>query len=163
MLLDVATELEARITDILTRAAGPGTDPDDYIVYFDDHLHDVEIESMPYAVVTVRSADIANNETAFSQPVSPRTWTVHIYLLQITETFAEGKRKRNAILERVYGELEQNWNLDNFEVVGAHGQREYVFMTEVTNLLLDYSGQDEYYSFVSELYLTVHTDTTDPS
>lgn len=161
MLMDTATQLEQRITDIITRVAGVGTDPDYYIKTFDFHLRDFEVTDAPFCVVTVRSAVQSAWPSALGQDIGPRDWTVHIYLLDVIGTFEEGKSRRNAIIDRIWGEVSKNWNLDAFEIVSSHGKREYVVLSEPTNLLLDYSGQDEYYSFVSELYMTVHTDTTD--
>lgn len=157
MIIDVATALEQKITEILTRTVGVGTDPTNFVKLFDDHLHDVEITLMPFVVVTARSAE-QGVERSIGQHFMPRDYIVHIYYLDLSETFPEGKARRNLIVEKMASELEQNYRLDNFSLTDPAGNTEHVWDTDLTNILLDYSGQDEYYSFVSELYLTVHTD-----
>lgn len=157
-MIDFSLELEQRVSDLIFAAVGPAADAPN-VITFDDHLHDVDRSQLPFIVVTTRSAEEGAVQEIGSN-WGPKTYTVHVYYLDIADTYAEGKLRRANILSRVRKALEPQFNLGNMESVDDDGTREYVFDSGITTILFDSSGQDQYYSFVSELYLEVQTATT---
>lgn len=154
-MIDFAEQLEDRVRAIVTTAVGNVADAPDYVKTFSDHLYDVEIQNLPFVVVTTRSNELEDQEvgTQFDN----RLWTVHIYYLDITTTYEEGKNRRSKLLSKIERALNTDRRLGNLEVVDGLGYREYVFDSKISSVLFDASGQEEYYSFVSELYLNVYT------
>lgn len=158
-MIEFSTELETRVKDILVANTGVGTDPDNYVKTWDDHLHDETVDNMPYVVITTRTAEKAG-ESEIGSKYDLYTYTVHIYYLDIQTVYATGKLKRSNILSRMKKSLESNRRLNNLQSIDPDGVREYVYDANISAVLFDSSGQEEYYSFVSELYLNVYTATS---
>lgn len=155
-MIDFRTKLEDKISTLVTTWVGPSSGITAPVVTFDDHLHDVELNQFPYVVINVRTAEkaeageIGNTYDLFM-------WTIHIYYLDLVATYSTGKTRRDHILSIIEKNLEKNRYLDHLQSTDPDGAREYVYDSSISAILFDSSGQEEYYSFVSELYLNVYT------
>lgn len=155
-MLNFRTHLQDNITTIVRAAVGSGTDPTDYVRTFDSYLHDIDIIDNPFVVINVRTAEKAS-QSEIGNTYDLYMWTVHIYYIDITDTYASGDNRRNLILSKIEKTLEENRRLGNLEVIDTSGHREYVYDSSISAILFDQSGQEEYYTWVSELYLNVYT------
>lgn len=154
-MIGFRTNLQDRIESILNTAVGPGSDPTHTVISFDSYLHDVSLEDTPFVVVNVRTAEKAG-ESEIGAKYDLYMWTVHIYYIDMHSVYEEGETKRNNILSRIEKVLEEKRRLDNLtSTVG--GATEYVYDSSISAILFDSSGHDQYYSFISELYLNVYT------
>lgn len=152
-MIEFRSELRDKLIELLTSWVGSD------VVTFDNYLHDVEHDQVPYVVVNVRTAERAA-AAEIGNDYDLKMWTVHIYYLDIAEVHSEGEDKRNRVLGTIDKKLEENRRLNNLEVTTVDGHREYVYDSSISAVLFDESGQDEYYSFISELYLNVYTART---
>lgn len=161
MSLSFRKDLEDHILEKVTEWVGVGTHPTKYVKTFDNHLHDFDLdvnpEPWPFMVVSVRSTTFQET-TAVGTTNEVRAWSVHIYYIAIENNYNEGALKRDEIMSRLHEELQHNRDFGRFSSNEEAGHNEYVWNSEVTDVLFDSSGQEEYYSFVSELYLTVYTE-----
>lgn len=156
-MLEFSEKLETHVKSLLTTWVGPGSDTIYFVKYFDDHLHDVEETQLPFVVVTLRTAEASGrSEQEIGVPYDLGEYTIHIYYLDTTADYAAGKKRRSFIMSKIEKLLEENRRLQNFEVA-VDNSREYVWDSRISSVLFDYSGQEEYHSFVSELYLSVDT------
>lgn len=154
-MIDFRQTLQQKCTEIAQAAVGPASALPQKVVYFDNHLHDVEVTQMPYLVVNVRTSQPSSSE--IGQSYSVGSWTVHFYYLDIAKTYNDGEAKRDKIMGALEKALEENRLLGNCRSTALDGHSEYVYDSRITAVLFDSSGQEEYYSFISELYLDVDT------
>lgn len=148
-MIDFRTHLQNRCIQIATTSVA--TD----VKTFDNHLHDVELTQMPFMVVNVRTAE-KSGESEIGVNYDLYMWTVHFYYLDIAEVYNTGDQRRNTVMSKLEKSLEEDRRLGGLDVT-VNGKREYVFDSSISAALFDSSGQEEYYSFVSELYLNVYT------
>lgn len=162
-MIEFSDQLEERLTDLCKTAVGEGTDATNFVKTFDNYLHDIEISDYPYIALSVRTG---NENPGLGELTTQRdiwTWYVHIYYMDVQEesTYADGKKKRSNIMSRVEKQIIQDRRLGNLEVTDDEsGYREYVWDTHITNVLFDYTGQEDYHVFVSEMYVEVHSGKT---
>lgn len=158
-MIDFRTHLQNKILDLSKEIVGVGTDATNYVRTFDDHLHDFNLDftpnPWPFIVVNVRTAE-RSGDSEIGLAYDLYMWTVHIYYIDLVQTYSQGDQRRNFILSKLVKYLEENRRLENFEVM-VNGKREYVYDSTISAVLFDSSGQEEEYSFVSELYLQVYT------
>lgn len=156
-MIEFATKLEERLNSILVPIVGVGSDPTFYVKTWDDHLHDEAVENMPFIVITTRTAE-KSGESEIGSKYDLTMYTVHIYYLDIDASHSVGKKRRSNILSRVRKVLMEDRRLGNLLVTELATQTtEYVYDTTISAVLFDESGQEEYYTFISELYLNVYT------
>lgn len=155
-LIEFRSALRDRVQEIATATVGPGTDPTDYIKTFDSYLHDVKIEALPYMVITVRTAEL-NESGEMGGDFDLYRWTLHIYYLDTNPDYPTGDDRRNVIMGKLEKALELDRFLGNLRHVDDAGNEEYVIDSRITTILFDSSGENNYHSFVSELYLEVDT------
>lgn len=162
-LVEFGTELEDHIRGLLEDEVGTGSDPDDFVRTFDDHLRDVDIaftpNPWPFVVVTTRGMELSGRsepEIGTTHAHNLHQWEVHIYYIDVAQNYAAGKAKRTKLAGKITSLIERNPTLSNFESSDSTG-REYVWDTTVSNVVLDASGEEETYTFVTEIYLTIDT------
>lgn len=131
---------------------------------FDDHLHafdlEVDPEPFPFVVVNVRLNE-KEEPGEMGTDHDLRTWTVHIYYIDANlPDYAEGQDRRDKVLGTLERELEKDRRLGGLSYTDDKGIREYVFDSDVKLISFDSSGQEEYYTFVSELHMLVYTAKT---
>lgn len=143
--------LQDQVISICTAAVGTGTDATDFVNTFDSFLHDLPQEDFPYIVVNCRQADqVSPGEMGTSSELFQ--WNIHIYYLDIDLEYHAGEVKRDNIIDRLITAFELNPRLS-----GLSKNNRTVYDSNFTSILFDSSGQDGYYSFISELYLSVDT------
>lgn len=124
---------------------------------YDVKLIDMPVEDFPYLVVNVRQKE-QDNPGEIGTLKELWQWTVHIYYLDISETYVDAEERRDKVVDDIETVLEQNFNLGTFSVtITPQGNTERVYDSNFSSVLFDSSGQEDYYTFVSELYLTVDT------
>lgn len=162
-LVEFSTELEEHITNVVKETVGEGTDPDNWVRSFDDHLHDFDLaytpNPWPFVVVAVRDMELSGRsepEIGTDHAYNLHTWTAHIYYIDVVQDYATGKRKRDNIMGRISRIFERDPRIMNFEVSDELG-REYVWDSRITNLVRDQSGQETEYAFVCEMYVSIDT------
>jgi hypothetical protein len=149
-------ELQERVLSILSAAVGPSSSAVYKVKTFEKKLIDYPLDQMPMCVVTVRSKNKGETEIGTYQELW--NWEVHIYLLGIAEDYDTGELQRDEIVSKIDATLTLNPRLSNLAVTINEGaNRESVFDSNFSAVLFDSSGQDGYYTFVSELYLQVDT------
>lgn len=161
-MITFRTVLEDKLLAIAQAQVGVGTDSTDFVRTFDNHIHDFNLDyapnPWPFVVVNVRTAEHAGGAqgSEIGTPYDLYEWTVHIYYIDIVKDYNTGDMRRDKILGKLVKALEENRRLDNLESVYS-GTREYVYDSTISAVVFDSSGQEEEYSFQSELYLTVYT------
>lgn len=157
-MIEFRTALQNQMLTLIQGWVGASSGFTPPVITFDNHLHDVPIEALPFVVVNVRTTDLEDEEIA---PYDTYRWLVHVYYLDIKPDYNTGDIARNKILGEIVKRLEENKRIGNLEQVDVPtGKREYVWDSKITSALFDSSGQEEYYTFVSELYLDVYTSKT---
>lgn len=152
-MIQFRKELKARLLQLIPTWVGSD------VRTFDDYLHDVERNQLPYITVHVRTAEKAA-ASEIGTDYDLRMWTIHIYYLDIHKEHELGDELRDKVLGTITKKLEENRRLDNLEVIDPDSHREYVYDSSISAVLFDESGQEEEYTFVSELYLNVYTACT---
>lgn len=151
-MIEFRTHLQKRVMDIAKDILTTE------VKTYDDHLHDLDdLAHFPFLVVNVRTAEKSGDSEIGTGGVQLWNWTVHIYYLDINADYKTADERRNNILSRLELEFEKNKKLNHLDVSVEGIGREYVWNTSISAVLFDYSGQEEYHSFVSELYLNVET------
>lgn len=157
-MIDFRKVLQDKCMELAQTAVGPGSDPVNYVKTFDKRLHDIEVDETPFLVVNVRTAEKAAPGEIGNGGYDLFMWTVHFYYLAVeVEDWQEGSDRRDIIFGKLEKALEENKNLNNLQSTSTDGKREYVYDSSITAGLFDDSGEEEYYSFVSELYFNVYT------
>lgn len=139
-----------------------GTD----VVTYDRKLQDLEPQYLPLLVATVRTeeedgaGELGTKHDLFA-------WTIHIYYFDIeigvdapgeNLVFDRGDERRNGIMQKLKGAFMSDFNFGALSVNDTDaGYRESVYDVLKPTTIFDASGQEGYYSFVSEMYLTVRT------
>ena len=162
-------KFEEYMLEWLPTLVGEGTDPTNYVVTFDDHLHGFDVEDptepFPFVVATMRSTT-TQNQGEIGEAHDLRTWEMHIYYIDITDDYKAGKAKRSNIMSTIQMYIETNMTFGGFRVTSTledHNATEYVYDTTVSTIMYDYSGQEDYHTFTSEMYLTIYTAKTQGS
>jgi hypothetical protein len=135
---------------------GPGSGLSSFAKTFDSHLYNQEISQLPFIVVNVRSAERQNSEDEIGDPHGLFIYEVHIYYLDMDESWDFGDTRRNYIVGNIEKRQERDVRFGGFQSVDEDC-REYVYDSEMTSVTFDSSGQEGDYSFVTELYLRVFT------
>lgn len=159
-MIEFADGLEKKITQVLTDSVGAtGTDPTNFIVTFDDHISDYQVEQFPVLVVFLREGDKKGDE--INAPQGMKDYLIHIYYMDLVSTAQRpaGKTKRSNLMSRIEKTVNNNPRFDAFETLDDDGTREYIWHSELTSFNLDDSGLDEYHQFIGEMYFTVHSAT----
>lgn len=157
-MINFSAELEAQITSTMQVEVGVGgSDPTNAVVTFTDRLQDFDLTQFPALVIFVRQGERVGED--INAPQGMRDYTVHMYYLDLVKDWALGKAKRSNIMSRIEKTVNKDTRFNAFQSVDPDGTREYVWNSEITSFNFDSSGQEEYYSFVGEMYLTVHTAT----
>lgn len=121
---------------------------------YDKKLVDQPLENYPYLVVNVRSKDQHPGEIGTLKELW--AWEVQIYYLDIVDDYDTGEERRDDIVDKLETALELNYRLNSLTVtLNTAGNTERVYDSNFSSILFDSSGQEEYYTFVSELHLTV--------
>lgn len=86
-------------------------------------------------------------------------WTIHIYYLNITEEWDAGEELRDQTMHDLETYFESNPKLMNISgtMAATPVVTEYVFDSKIDTILYDQGGQDQYFTFSGQLYLTAHT------
>lgn len=147
------TELEKKVQDLAKTYIGSD------IGVFDDHLRALDLdlgEKFPFLVTTVRTSE-NQDQSEIGNDYDLWTWTVHIYYVDSQEDYATAKARRSKVMGTLKKNFEKNHNLNAFRVTGTDGHSEYIYDSKVEAVLFDYSGMEEYHTFVSEMYITFYT------
>lgn len=156
-MIEFRDALTAKLLDVAQSVTGQDSGATNPVVSFDDHLYSKDISELPFIVVNVRSWDEPEDGVEIGNPHGLKIWTVHIYYLDMTETWNEGAARRNVNVAALKKALDRNKRLDGLETIDDDGTREYVYDSKFTSATFDTSGQEGEYSFVTELYLNVYT------
>lgn len=148
----------------LTSVVGPGTG-DPFVRTFDNHLDTAQKElasDFPHVVVNVRQTSVQPSKTEIGVLKEPQDWQIHIYYLDITqegESYNDGEARRDTLVHAIQHNMQIDYNFGNLRVPVAEDVSitEYVYDSDFTDILFDSSGQQDYYYFTCELYLTVNT------
>lgn len=165
-MIQFRTKLEATLRDKLEEWVGVGSDASDYVHTFDDYLHpfdlDITPDPFPFLVYTVRGwNESGRSDGEIGNPHDLREWDAHIYYVDTRLDREEGKTKRNKIMGIIEKELELSRpNFFGFEAIDGNGKREYIWDVRLTNGVFDTAQEDEYHTFVNELYITFDTART---
>lgn len=158
-MIEFRQALQNKLLDLTKDWVGPTALVTERVISFDSYLHDVEIDDTPFIVVNVRRTS-KQAEGEIGNAYDLFLWETHIYYIDMDKDYATGEAKRDKILGKIEAQLEENRRLDNLANIDGTGRREYVYDHQITDVLFDYSGQDEYHSFTAELYIEVFTDRT---
>lgn len=143
---------------IINDAVGPAATNVPYRIKTSDvFLKDRPIEDMPHVVVFCRQKELDMKEMGSIRELW--TWQIHIYYLDIVEDFSVGEERRDKISDLLEVALSDNFTLSNAlaELDPEGKATERVYNTDFGTVAFDSSGQDGYYTFVTEFYLTVFT------
>lgn len=127
----------------------------DTVKTFDKYLHDIALDQFPYIATTVRQAE-RHGPGEIGTTNQMYDWTVHLYYLDTTTTYDVGEARRDDVVNRLVSAFEKSPRLNNLADVSSPVHFT-VYNSYWEAILFDSSGQDGYYTFVSELYLTVET------
>lgn len=159
--IDFKNALEARLLELAVAAVGSTSGLNPYVQTFDDHLDDIPITSMPFVVAFATTDELEAAEVA---PYGSHKWSAMMYYLDTTqpgETWATGKARRDLIVGTLHDIFEANKFLADstgpLSVISSSGVKEYVWLSQVDRVTFDGSGQEQYYTFVSEMYFSIHT------
>lgn len=156
-MIEFRQELQNKLLELCETWTDKDADSTNYVATYDNHLHDVPMEETPFLVVNVRR-QTKETEGEIGEKHGLSIWEVHIYYISLEEDYNVGDKKRDNILSRIEKELEEDRRLGNFTVTGQ-SVTEKVYDNSITDILFDSSGQEQYYSFVSEMYLNVYTSS----
>ena len=158
-MIEFRTALEDRLMSIITTTVGTGTDPTHFVRTVDNHIHDFNLtftpNPWPFMVVAIRSVE-QSGQSEVGVPYDLYMWTVHLYYISLDANFNTGDEKRNFILGKLVKKLEEDRFLGGLSSTSG-GKRERVYDSTISAVLFDFAGQEEEYSFQSELYLNVYT------
>lgn len=154
--------LELRLLSLATAATGQTSGLSPYVKLFDDHLYDVDVKTqMPFVVAFALNTE---REQVEISTYGNWLWHCQLYYLDTTqdgESWDTGKTRRDTLVEALEESFEGNHFLADstgpLTNTDGKGVTEYAWQTEITNVTFDQSGMQGYYTFVSELYLDVHT------
>lgn len=159
-MIEFREKLQKDLQDKLITWTGENSGLTDYVKTFDDHLHGFDTEEtpdpFPFIVVNVRSAE-SKQEGEIGVTYDLWSWLVHIYYIDSRDDYREGDNARNTIMGTIVKKLEEDRRLGGFFTKDTDGHKEYVFDSKIDAVLFDVSGSEEYFTFVSELYLNVFT------
>ena len=155
--------LEQRVIDILKPVIGEGTDATDYIKSWHHYLTDLNFDPrnyssvFPFVVVSTRSLDqIGAGEIGTRFEIN--AWTVNLYYIDVVKDYEEGRQRRARLTHQIQKTLELEPRLQNLAVVAPNDDIAVkVYDSNFSSIQFDSSGQEGYYTFVSEMYLTVNT------
>ena len=158
----IVLALEDKITELLKAAVGEGTDAEDYVKTWDVFLKDLNFDPgrykqyFPYVVVTARQEDqIAPGEMGIRLELN--NWQVHIYYIDVVKDYETGRQRRAKLVHNMQKALELAPNLNALTVTAPNDDvTSKVYDSNFTSIQFDSSGQEGYYTFVSEMYLTVN-------
>lgn len=153
------TVLEQRIIDLTTTWVGPGTHLTNFVQKFDDHLEPFEASEGPVLVVAARQYGPAAMNSIGATP-DEKTWQVDLYYMAIGADYTSEKKKRDYIVSKLANEFEINPMLGALTQVSDNGFTNAVVGSSVEAVTFDVSGQDGYYTFVTEIHLTVDVSTS---
>lgn len=149
--------LQEKITDMMKTAVGPASSATDKIVTFDNRLRDVPITSLPFLAIIVREKD-QDGAGEIGTMHELWKWRIHMYYLDIVDDYDAGEDRRDKIVDDIETVIEQSPRLENLSVtLNPQGNTESVWDSNFTNVIFDMSGQDDFYTFVCELYFDVDT------
>lgn len=156
-MIEFRTDLENKLTDLISGWVGPSSTLTEKVKTFSDHIDDVSYENFPYVVINVRTME--NSDSEIGNQYDLTVWEVHIYYMDISTTYTPGKERRNLITGVIAKNLQKDRFLGQLEATDGAGTTMYVYDSKITSAIFDSSGQEEDYSFVTELYLQVYTAT----
>ena len=143
---------------VINDAVGPGAKNVPYRIKTSDvHLKDRPIEDMPHVVAFVRQKDMQGKEMGSIRELWQ--WQIHIYYLDIVEDYTTGEERRDKISDLIEVALSDNFTLNHALAELDPGGKavERVYNSDFSSVLFDSSGQQDYFTFVTEFYLTVFT------
>lgn len=149
--------LQNAVLKIINDTVGPSATNVPYRIKTTDvHLKDRPIEDMPHVVVFVRQKELDGKEMGSIRELW--SWQIHIYYLDISEDYTEGEKRRDKISDLIEVALSDRFNLDNaVNTLDTTGNTERVYDSDFSSVLYDSSGQEGYFTFVTEFYLRVDT------
>lgn len=155
--LSMRQALQVACLDIINDAVGPPATGVPYkIKTTATHLADRPIEDMPHVVCFVRQKDLGSKEMGTIRELW--SWQIQIYYLDIVEDYSVGELRRDKITDLMEVALSDNFRLNNaLALIDLQNKSERVYDSDFSSVIYDSSGQDGYYTFVSELYLRVDT------
>lgn len=154
-MIEFRTQLQKKISELIQGWTGAASGLARPVKTFSDHIDDVPYDQFPYVVVNVRSFDTEDGEIGTTHAL--KTWEVHIYYMDVTQDYVQGDETRNSIMGLISKNIEDNPRLGNLVVTDTNGGQEYIYDSKITSGLFDSSGQEEDYSFVTELYINIFT------
>lgn len=143
---------------VINDAVGPSATNVPYRIKTTDvHLKDRPIEDMPHVVVFCRQKQLEGKEMGSIRELWQ--WQLHIYYLDIVEDYTVGEERRDKISDLIEVALSDNFTLSNaLSELDPEGKAtERVYNSDFSSVLFDSSGQQDYFTFVTEFYLTVFT------
>lgn len=158
-MIDFSEKLEEYLQQKVIDWVGSGSTLTNPVVTVDDHLHgfnEVDPDPFPFVVVSVRQAE-SQAESEIGVSYDLWSWTVHFYYIDSRSDYITGKSMRKTVIGTLIKQLEKDRRIGGFDSVDDDGAREYVYDSKIDAVLFDVSGQEEYYTFVSELYLNLYT------
>lgn len=153
----VRKSIQDKILTLLQNALDINSNADYKVRTFSRRLTDLPIAELPNIVVTVRQKS-QSGPGEFGTVKELWAWEVQIYYLDISDDYDQGEMRRDKVTDDIETVLEKAYRLDGLSVtINNLGNTETVFDSNFSSVLFDSSGQDGYYTFVSELYFTVNT------
>ena len=155
--------LEERVVDLLKPVVGEGSDPVDYIKSWEYYLTDLNFDPrnytqhFPFVVVSSRGLE-QMNPGEMGTRMEINNWNVHIYYIDVVKEYEEGRQRRAKLVHLIQKTLELEPRLGELAVTAPNDSiTTKVYDSNFSSIQFDSSGQEGYYSFVSELYLNVGT------
>lgn len=156
-MIKFRTVLQDKLKDELLPAwVGPTAGLEASAKTFDKRLYTVDYALLPFVVVNVRRGIKHEDEEEIGNPHGLYEYEVHIYYVDHDTDYDLGDARRDLLVGQLEKMIERNVRLGNCEAIDTDS-REYVFDTDISSVTFDSSGQEEDYTFVTELYLRVFT------
>lgn len=160
--MELNEAIENHLSSIAASIIGPGSDPTNYVKMLDDHLRDFDlVTENPFLVVSVREWEKDTPSEIGGASVRPnKNWDSIFYFLFVSKDWTTGKQQRNLLVNKLINRLESDPLLGGFSYSSPSGVTTIVWDSEVESGTFDESGEDGYYTFVSEIHLTVRTSSS---
>lgn len=148
--------LQQAAINVMNTAVGPTSAAAFKVKTFEIKLRDFDPAELPMVVTFVRQKDMQLKEIGQLQELWQ--WQLQFYFIDLDADWPTGEERRDYITDQIESALSKSFTLNNaVQTINVAGNVERVYDSNFTSVLFDSSGQDGYYTFVSELYLSVDT------
>lgn len=148
--------LQQAAISVMNTAVGPTSAATFKVKTFETKLRDFDPAELPMVVTFVRQKDMQLKEIGQLQELWQ--WQLQFYFIDLDADWTTGEERRDYITDQIESALSKSFTLNNaVQTINVAGNVERVYDSNFTSVLFDSSGQDGYYTFVSELYLSVDT------